>query len=178
MFKSSELSLIFWHLVYLTQAIRIGFVLLLKQSWCPRISSLPAGQKVSIYILTVHGGHDILQVSTAPQGTQGSPAWCKQPSKHPKPWGHLCCAPTEIPTPKPGRSPKTAEKSTIVLSKERCVLKGENPVCSSLVAQTLGKHKQSLHRIQIISVGIPLCSRRWAEDPQSLGFSLFSRERA
>lgn len=104
------LSLIFCHLVHLTQMIRIGFVFLLKQSWHPRISSAPAGRELSCVCL-----HSAWGAAHTP-GEQGIPrhlgepgqaptCWCSQPPRHPKPWGHLRCASAKIPASKTLQKP-------------------------------------------------------------------------
>lgn len=61
----AELSLIFCHLVYLTQTIRSGWVFLAKPPESPPLQQ--DGNSV-VYVHTVHGGQLVPRASRAPRG--------------------------------------------------------------------------------------------------------------
>lgn len=69
-----ELPLIFCHLVHLAQAVRIGFVFLLKWSWHPRFSFPPAGWELSHVCV-----HSVWGAAPTP-GEQGTLRHLAQPA--------------------------------------------------------------------------------------------------
>lgn len=157
----------------------------------PESPPLQQDGNLVVYVHRVHGGQLITRASRAPQGAYSG--WAGHPAGHPgETWPRtslpvqpatgtshaLGSPPTKIPAPKTLQKPsnRTAEKSALPLPKELCVLGGDKPSLFLSGCKDFWECKQCVTQDIDYLCGNPLCSRRWAKDPQSLGCFLLSRK--